>query len=104
MRYTVRADSLNLRVAPSTTAAVIVRLPQGATVTTDLTVGRPDLPDRTGYDDPTTPQPARVSSDWVRVVAYQRSPATPPVRLRTPLYAAYEWVEPVRDAAGYPVE
>lgn len=104
MIYRVQADSLKLRAAPGTNAtiAVLQRVPLGTLLQTDLTVDSDGQPVRTGFDDPATPQPARVSSAWVRVVAFQR-PRGAWQQLKTPAYAAYEWLELERTPAGYPV-
>lgn len=104
MIYRVRADSLKLRLAPGTGAkkAAPPSVPLGTLLQTDLTVDSAGQPMRTGFDDPATPQPARVSSAWVRVVAIQL-PGRAWQQLKAHAYAAYEWVELERNAAGYPI-
>lgn len=104
MIYRVRADSLKLRAAPGTdaTVAVLKRVPRNSLLQTDLTVDSAGQPMRTGFDDPATPQPARVSSAWVRVVAIQL-PGRAWQQLKANAYAAYEWLELERNAAGYPI-
>jgi hypothetical protein len=94
--------NLNLRIAPRISAAASRLVPRNTLIRTDLTVDDPRAMPRTGYDDPTTPEPARVSSAWVRVVAYQ-SQRGAWVALKTPLYAAYEWLELERNASGVPL-
>lgn len=103
MIYRTTAN-LNLRVAPSPERGIsVVRtLPKGSLIRTDLTVDDPRAMPRTGYDDPTTPEPARVSSAWVRVVAYQ-SQRGAWIALKTPLFAACEWLELERNASGVPL-
>lgn len=104
MIYRVRATSLKLRLAPGTGAKVAAppSVPLGTLLQTDLTVDSDGQPMRTGFDDPATPQPARVSSAWVRVVAFQL-PGRAWQQLKTSAYAAYEWLEIERTEAGYPV-
>lgn len=104
MLYRVAATTLNLRIAPGSRpgVAVLYRVPIGTILKTDLTVDDAGQPARVGYDDPTTPQPARVSAAWVRVIAFQR-PGFAWEELRTPVYAAYEWLVLERDAQGVPL-
>ena len=102
MLYRTTADTLNLRVAPRVDAARLRQLPKGTLIRTDLTVDSQGAPMRTGHDDPTTPEPARVSSAWVRVVAYQSLQGVW-VDLKTPLFAAYEWLELERNSQGVPL-
>jgi len=102
--YRVQADTLRLRIKPGTSEqiAVLYRVPRDTLLQTDLLVDDANQPMRTGYDDPTTPQPARVSSAWLRVVGFKR-PGGLWQSIKTPVYAALEWCEVERTPAGYPL-
>ena len=85
LHYTVKADTLRVRAIPSLAPAppILGTLHQGQVIeSTLLTAG--DLV--TGWDDPTTPQPARSSYAWVHLVRGG--------------WVAEAWLEPVRDAGG----
>ena len=90
MRYIVRASTLNLRTRPTTWGRVARSVPRDTLLTTDLTVAG-DI-DIIGYDDPATPQPARVSRDWVEIRSLQL-PNDAPEAIDPPLFAALAWLE-----------
>jgi hypothetical protein len=102
--YRVKASTLRLRIATGTDdkIAVLYRVPRDTLLQTDLLVDAANQTLRTGYDDPDTPQPARVSSAWLRVVAFMRADGLWQY-LKTPVYAALEWCEVERTEAGYPL-
>lgn len=104
MIYRTKAATLRLRIKPGTadTIAVLYRVPFGTLLQTDLLVDSANQAIREGYDDPTTPEPARVSSAWLRVIAFMR-PDGLWQHLKTPVYAALEWCEVERTEAGYPL-
>lgn len=96
-RWRVLAPSgVSLRADARAKAQRLAGLPQGAILYVDLIQDYLDNDTRVGYDDPATPEPARTSSAWLRVVAYQATPTTRVVALRTPAYVALEWCEEVR--------
>ena len=97
-RWVVRATALTLRADARHRARAVSRTRAGAILHTNLTQDWADEPNRVGYDDPATPQPAAVSSAWLRVVAVDERPIGGALReLAAPLFAAREWCEEVRD-------
>jgi len=83
--YRVLAPSgSRVRSAPGLHGAVLATLPLGTLVQADrVAVGPEDIP---GYDDPTTPEPARRTNGWAHLIA-------PVVG-----YAALAWLEEVHGA------
>ena len=85
MKYRVCADTLRVRFAPSLqpNIRIVDTLRRDQVIETDLlTAG--DLV--VGWDDPTTPQPARASYAWVHLVSGG--------------WVAEAWLEPVRNSNG----
>ena len=97
--YKVQASTLNLRPRPAVIGAPDRQVPRGTLLTSDrLVVGTGEQV--TGYDDPSTPQPANVSRHWAHIVAY----TLPDGRQITglDLYAALAWLEELHEAPPAP--
>lgn len=86
--YRVLAPSgSRVRSDPGLHGAVLTTLPLGTLVQADrVAVGPEDIP---GYDDPTTPEPARRTNGWAHLIA-------PVVG-----YVALAWLEEVREPTGH---
>jgi hypothetical protein len=86
LRYIVKASSLNLRSQPRLTGLVLAAVARDTLLITDLTVDGDLI---VGYDDPTTPEPARQTRAWGHVTSY-----TPPQGQPHSIdaYASLAWV------------
>lgn len=97
--YTVKASTLNLRPQPLAQGAPAAQVPLGTILYSDrLEVGHG--PQVVGYDDPSTPEPAKRTRHWVHVTGYQ----LPDHRIieGVDLYASLAWVEEYQGPAGLP--
>jgi hypothetical protein len=86
LHYLVKASSLNLRSTPHLTGKVLATVARDTLLVTDLTVDGDLI---VGYDDPTTPEPARQTRAWAHVTSY-----TPPDGQPHSIsaYASLAWV------------
>ena len=102
MLYTVKASTLNLRKTPDTGQPPAQQVPLGTILHSDrLEVGHGAQV--IGFDDPSTPEPAKRSRHWIHVTAYTLPDHRTVEGLD--LYASLAWVEQIQGSPpGLPIK